>query len=730
MSRRSTRLGAKVEAAGAVSLPVASSSAQPATKRLKVASETVSVRGKGEDGHNTTSAANAPKNGGKSKTKRGRSKNMLVEMPVDILIEIFQVMDAHPVDLLNLARTDRALRAFILRRSVALRWWEAAFARVEPKPPVCPDDLSLPQYANLLYGRTCFYCNTTSALTRSWLAYVRICRDCLKDSRHVFQCMVNGSVILTCIHSLFVMVDSKTKRDFQLGRITSPIASASYRYAPLTYVRDQYEKNQEALEQLDLKGNKEALDAFIEDKASEVKQREQLAQPGGPFYSWDVSQQNAKKRVVERQREERKQAVLDKVKELGYAEELRKYPWKFADLPGIKGVRPLTEKEWERMKPGILAVFDKWQHNAEHVKMRNMISDRTDLLSGILRHFTTHNPQWDLPTYRCIREYLDEIPKALKGWREEAEEVLLGMIPSTSTWKSGGTLNEAALKLKGKATIPATSVLNLATTIFCCKWCGPTNPLIYPFVLQHECLFKRHAPGNAYDYIASNNAKQRDRDRREVVYLNEEDRADPNPSWNEGGNQLSFFGDASEFATAIVTALGEDPNVVTWQELDRANHRLECLRCRRPKASAHKRHVMDWRQAVLHELDSEKQHRKLQYDYEMRENLKLSYKAAWTKLDDQSLKKAYAKESSDGKIVTRCPDAKLYCLECWMTPLKDDGTPDYKKHCLTSVKRGDVRCTEGHLLENHGIFTRSQPNLWGRCLNESFSEDPKPVKIS
>lgn len=29
-------------------------------------------------------------------------------------------------------------------------------------PPACPDDLSLPQYANLLYGRTCFVCHAIS----------------------------------------------------------------------------------------------------------------------------------------------------------------------------------------------------------------------------------------------------------------------------------------------------------------------------------------------------------------------------------------------------------------------------------------------------------------------------------------------------------------------------------------------------------------------------------------
>ena len=54
---------------------------------------------------------------------RRRGLKMIAEMPVDILLEIFQHLD--PADLLSLSRTDRTLRAYVMKRSVALAWWNA-----------------------------------------------------------------------------------------------------------------------------------------------------------------------------------------------------------------------------------------------------------------------------------------------------------------------------------------------------------------------------------------------------------------------------------------------------------------------------------------------------------------------------------------------------------------------------------------------------------------------------
>lgn len=201
---------------------------------------------------------------------------------------------------------------------------------------------------------------------------------------------------------------------------------------------------------------------------------------------------------------------------------------------------------------------------------------------------------YDTPENKELREkdlmgHVHAIPEALQTWKAEAEDLLFGLLPASATRGKKG---------KGKA-LELRKTLNLATTIFCCKWCGPDRPLTYPFVLEHECLFERHSPEDAHDYRHNRNPKKRAED-RQTIYLNEEDKADPNASWNEGGDQLTFFNKASEFASAIILALGEDPSVVTWEELDEANERVECLHCRLPDSGNHrlKRVAMDWRQAV------------------------------------------------------------------------------------------------------------------------------------
>ncbi|KDQ07099.1 hypothetical protein BOTBODRAFT_226333 [Botryobasidium botryosum FD-172 SS1] len=78
----------------------------------------------------------------------------LIEMPVDIFIEV----GTHllPPDLLSLARASRNIRKLLMSRPSAVAWRRA----LENMPclPGCPDDLSEPQYASLLYDRNCHGC--------------------------------------------------------------------------------------------------------------------------------------------------------------------------------------------------------------------------------------------------------------------------------------------------------------------------------------------------------------------------------------------------------------------------------------------------------------------------------------------------------------------------------------------------------------------------------------------
>lgn len=67
----------------------------------------------------------------------------------------------HPRDLLNLARTSKSFRAFLLSRDSA-PFWKTARKQVEGLPD-CPPFLSEPQYANLLFFPYCHVSGMRSA---------------------------------------------------------------------------------------------------------------------------------------------------------------------------------------------------------------------------------------------------------------------------------------------------------------------------------------------------------------------------------------------------------------------------------------------------------------------------------------------------------------------------------------------------------------------------------------
>lgn len=89
------------------------------------------------------------------KPRRGKLRD-LPEMPLDILFEVF----AHllPLDILHLARTSKALRNILMRRS-AVCIWRSAFSnrsRLPLPPPPRPEDVTEPQWASLLFDTHCF----------------------------------------------------------------------------------------------------------------------------------------------------------------------------------------------------------------------------------------------------------------------------------------------------------------------------------------------------------------------------------------------------------------------------------------------------------------------------------------------------------------------------------------------------------------------------------------------
>ncbi|KAG6894358.1 hypothetical protein C0992_006459 [Termitomyces sp. T32_za158] len=70
--------------------------------------------------------------------RRGKLEQ-ITRLPLDILFEIFSLLD--PIDILNLSRTSKPLRAILMRRS-SIYVWRNARARFDGLPE-CPSDMSL-----------------------------------------------------------------------------------------------------------------------------------------------------------------------------------------------------------------------------------------------------------------------------------------------------------------------------------------------------------------------------------------------------------------------------------------------------------------------------------------------------------------------------------------------------------------------------------------------------------
>ncbi|KAI0350299.1 hypothetical protein OH77DRAFT_1087407 [Trametes cingulata] len=101
-------------------------------------------------------------------------KNSFEHLPVDITLHLATWL--HPLDILHCARTCKQLRSVFLS-PISRPPWRAAFRSVH-QLPACPEDMSMPLYAALLFDRFCFACGVDGALSVDYALRVRLCESC------------------------------------------------------------------------------------------------------------------------------------------------------------------------------------------------------------------------------------------------------------------------------------------------------------------------------------------------------------------------------------------------------------------------------------------------------------------------------------------------------------------------------------------------------------------------
>ncbi|KZV66912.1 hypothetical protein PENSPDRAFT_612100 [Peniophora sp. CONT] len=115
----------------------------------------------------------------RKKRRKKQRLDALPTMPLDVLHEIFSHLP--PADLVALTRVAKGFRHILLTRE-ARHLWRGSFDFI-PDAPVCPDDISEPVWANLLFGGAyCHSCLAKNVRKIDFALMRRTCNKCLEQS--------------------------------------------------------------------------------------------------------------------------------------------------------------------------------------------------------------------------------------------------------------------------------------------------------------------------------------------------------------------------------------------------------------------------------------------------------------------------------------------------------------------------------------------------------------------
>ncbi|KAG8684960.1 hypothetical protein FRC08_013385, partial [Ceratobasidium sp. 394] len=117
---------------------------------------------------NNKDVARPPKKSGKLSLKR------ILDMPPEVFAEVASYL--MPADLLSLARSNKFFRKIFMSRS-SQYIWQTTFKNLPDLPP-CPPELCEPQYASLIFSKTCSKCGGRALRRMDPYLHVRLCNSC------------------------------------------------------------------------------------------------------------------------------------------------------------------------------------------------------------------------------------------------------------------------------------------------------------------------------------------------------------------------------------------------------------------------------------------------------------------------------------------------------------------------------------------------------------------------
>ncbi|KAJ2914896.1 hypothetical protein MD484_g5510, partial [Candolleomyces efflorescens] len=358
------------------------------------------------------------------------------------------------------------------------------------------------------------------------------------------------------------------------------------RYAKLLYGRqiiddDSYtlkSDHQKLIEKLSALKEEPEREEYIKKQSAKVSE---MGSRSERCKEWRKEFVEAMKDKKEKRRRERKEMIYAKLKDSGYASQLKTITNHFPTpaIRGLDSIETLTEQEWLEIRPEVIASVKTEARRLDFISRHNLIVGRSEDLypiveetvksHGMKKIFGSHELVtldpfksiiYGTPARIDVKKLAGSFPEgllgsfssALKSWKDDIDSRLLGLV-------SRGLGLDSESKLD-------TTALSRATTIFACSVAGCKKLLTYPKVISHKCFVKTRSHSAPEEPCGDSNCE-------------ECTQGMSCPLNQHCDLVISFHKKGSTWAKTIVTLIDADPEVLTCAEMDASGCLLECKTC-------------------------------------------------------------------------------------------------------------------------------------------------------
>ncbi|KPV74052.1 uncharacterized protein RHOBADRAFT_54617 [Rhodotorula graminis WP1] len=383
-----------------------SSEAKGPTKRTKGKAKAVEVDSgdEGDEDDQPRKKARGPAKGKHRKQKKAKGKlEVLKQLPVEMLTEIFSHLDTD--GLLALSMVNKQYRSLLLAKS-STRLWKTARARLG-LPDATAGGFTEWQYAELVFGKTCQECGAGKVARADFGIRKRLCRACrsssmLRTDAKPFRLLDLHPLAKDCViwplHSPsqlkwttdapYAFIEDLEFYSDKLWEIERTIehdkrehlpAIGRQRQARMSIQSSSYKETSDD-EGITHTASRRAKDIV----AARQPLLKQLKKEG--FAMFEAAE---KLREKIRRRQAQQLSFAERMKQMDRADQIAEkvlesdprfdtcvFTPTFSSSKLVKREEPLTDAEWERIKPAILKLAERIKKKQDRDAMHHRLQDR------------------------------------------------------------------------------------------------------------------------------------------------------------------------------------------------------------------------------------------------------------------------------------------------------------------------------------------------------------------